>query len=155
MSLSTETTDVFSEMFSDFCRDVATEDGSIVFEKLSGTNAPEELFTVTEYELDSADAYKKQLPPDVQMELRINESNLASADILQASSVKHVTDARTIRYALLRPAGYFPTRFNRLWTFWLSSAELVEAVSTGFRIIDDAGNFLVDDAANPVIWDGV
>lgn len=44
-----------------------------------------------------------------------------------------------------------PTANPQEW-IWQVKPIGVEAVSAVDRIVDDAGNFLVDDAANPIIW---
>lgn len=124
MSFASDTRKEFATMFKDFVADVAGDDSTIVFEKLTA-NAPVALFTVKRFELDERTAQKTQLPPEVQYELRVLEEDLKLTDIRYASSIKHISDNRTIRYTIIRPSPFFPARFSRLWRFWLSPAEIV------------------------------
>jgi hypothetical protein len=130
VSFTSETSAVFKEMFADFCADVATSDGSIVFEKLDSNRAPTPVVTLTrdQFELDDHDPFGRRLPEDVLFELRAHEDDLTNADLLYNCSLKHVTDERTIRYIVMRPTGWFPQRFNRLWRFWLMAAEQVVSI---------------------------
>lgn len=128
MSLATETTAIFETMFGDFCADVAPQDYPLVIEKLNAsTNAPETLTTITEFEIDTADARKRQLPPEVMYEVRVRESLLSLTDLLNASSAKQASAQGTIRYSILRPSPFWPSGLNRLWRFWLVPMEVVDS----------------------------
>lgn len=151
MSLATETTAEFEQMFSEFVANVAPNDDALILESLDSNNAPQTLTTITEYEIDSRDARKKQLPPEVMFEVRVRESLLTLPDMLNLSSAKRASTQGTMRYQIIRPSPFWPMGLNRLWRFWLTPLEIVESDF----LIDDASNFLIDDAGNSIVWDGI
>ncbi len=136
MSFDTETSGIFAEMFTDFCRDVASEEGTIVFEKLTpGNNAPQDLFSLpaSSVELEYRNGTTgRNLPEGIESELRIKESDLNASDFVGFCSIKHVTDSRTFRFGATLALRGYPSRFSRVWRFWLNPAELVPQAARQF-----------------------
>lgn len=61
----------------------------------------------------------KQLPPDVQYELRIPEDQLTTQQFKRIVTVLH----KSIIYQIIRPSPFLPLGLNRLYRFWLSPQE--------------------------------
>jgi len=97
------------------------ESAEIVFEKLSATNAPVDLVSVSSFEYDERSADNRQLPPDVLYELRIPESLLSADSFRGFSSIRHGTR----RFRVVTPSPFPPSGMNRFWRFWLITQEMV------------------------------
>ena len=134
---------------------IVPDDQSITFEKLNDTtNEIEDVITITEFEFDTNDAHKRQLPSDIRFEVRIRESLLLTTDLTKVCSLRHQTTQGVTRFHIQRPTQYWPSGLNRQWVFWLEAAEVIIS-TTGDFLIDDAGDFLIDDAGNSIVWDGI